>query len=138
MTDLEADLPTEAQWEYACRAGTQTAYSFGDSEADLSRHGNAETGDSFQERAGVGIFLPNPWGLYDMHGNVWVWCLDWSAPYDTEPAVDPVGPLVGTARVARGGSWFSAPVCHRSAFRFKQPPTFQQPKIGFRLCINVE
>jgi formylglycine-generating enzyme required for sulfatase activity len=105
---VEYRLPTEAEWEYACRAGTTTAFSFGDDAAKLGQYAwyqkNAEDiGEKYAHR--VGQKLPNPWGLYDMHGNVFEWCQDWAGRSGSEKVVsDPVGPAQGKYRVLRGGS----------------------------------
>jgi formylglycine-generating enzyme required for sulfatase activity len=127
----EYTLPTEAQWEYACRAGTQTAYSFGDDPAALCYHGNycdrsntdlfdhqdLRNSDGFDRTAPVGCLHPNQWGFRDMHGNVWEWCRDWYGPYGKCPQTDPAGPETGSVRVDRGGAWNdSADMC-RSARR---------------------
>ena len=115
-------LPTEAEWEYACRAGTKTRYSFGDDSDRLDRY------TWFRGRAAheVAQKLPNPWGLYDMHGNVWEWCWDWIGPYTNEAATDPRGPkkpdLNQPYRVVRGGSFDDPPEVLRSAARFGFPP----------------
>ena len=113
-------LPTEAQWEYACRAGTTTAYSFGDSwSGELARQ-------------------PNPWGLYDMHGNVWEWCLDWYA--DKLPGgsvTDPTGPSSGSLRVFRGGGWCLFPRLCRSAIRNWVDPG-NRFILGFRAVAAVQ
>ncbi|MDA1231732.1 MAG: formylglycine-generating enzyme family protein, partial [Planctomycetota bacterium] len=104
-------LPTEAEWEFACRSGTSTAYSFGQGADQLKVYGwffeNAWNIDEKYAHE-VGTKRANPFGLYDMHGNVWEWCSDWSGEYNSSTAVDPIGPLTGSTRVNRGGSWFSS------------------------------
>ena len=126
-------LPTEAEWEYACRAGTTTRYSFGD---DLNStlltqyawYGEVDTG----RPRPVGTKLPNPWGLHDMHGNVWEHCRD-ALTYTGGNLTDPVG--TGTARMTRGGSWHSlAPRC-RSAARNPYTTTIREPWVGFRIAL---
>jgi formylglycine-generating enzyme required for sulfatase activity len=108
-------LPTEAEWEYACRAGTTTAYSFGNDPEKLKDYGwyNENSGDKHHPVAGK---KPNPWGLFDVHGNVWEWCLDWYADMLTS-GDDPKGPRRGTYRVARGGMWSLVSTVCRSAVR---------------------
>jgi len=129
-------LPTEAEWEYTCRAGTTTAYSFGDDVSKLGEHAwydkNAwDIGEKYAHR--VGQKLPNPWGLYDMHGNVWEWCQDWYAPYGSEKVVsDPMGPAQGDGRVLRGGSFFDRSSNVRSAFRLYDQSVSRHFFIGFR------
>lgn len=128
-------LPTEAQWEYACRAGGSTRYGFGDAEGELAEYG------WFADDAGrtthpVGEKKPNVWGLYDMHGNVWEWCGDWydGNYYSQSPASDPTGPSVVSSRVLRGGSWGDpAPYC-RSASRYCLPPWFCVYSYGLRMA----
>ena len=133
---VEYRLPTEAEWEYACRAGTTTAYSFGDDEARLGQyawyHTNAwDIGERYAH--GVGQKLPNSWGLYAMHGNVWEWCQDWYAPYGSEKVVsDPVGPAQGEYRVLRGGSFNLQTSYVRSAYRFNYRPSYRVFSFGFR------
>jgi formylglycine-generating enzyme required for sulfatase activity len=112
-------LPTEAEWEYACRAGTTTEYSFGDNEQDLGKYAWFETNSGSKPHA-VGEKLPNGWGLYDMHGNVWEWCSD----------------AEGSFRVLRGGSWFYGAAYCRSAYRRTNVPTFRHANIGFRLALS--
>nr|WP_315425807.1 formylglycine-generating enzyme family protein [uncultured Albidiferax sp.] len=132
-------LPTEAEWEYAARAGTTTAYSFGNDIAQLGRY--AWYGEDFQTGSShpVGRKLPNPWGLYDVHGNVWEWVQDWYAPgYGTsDPTSDPRGPAAGTERVVRGGSWHVTADGWRSAFRKPYAPDYRGISIGFRLVMDA-
>jgi formylglycine-generating enzyme required for sulfatase activity len=146
------DLPTDAQWEYACRAGTEGALNDGtvnltnnNSDARLallgrySRIGGANPApDCTTENAtaAVGSYAPNAWGLYDMHGNVWEWCLDWFdgvGHLGTDAVTDPKGAEAGSTRVRRGGSWYDfAPDC-RSAFRDSSGPSLRNRTLGFRL-----
>ena len=128
-------LPTEAEWEYACRAGTTTAWSFGDQESLLGDFAwfkdNAE-----RESHPVGQKKPNPFGLYDMHGNVWEWCSDWYGDYASSSATDPIGPPSGSIRVLRGGSWsYTAGYC-RSAYRIRSNPSYRRSHYGFRLALS--
>jgi formylglycine-generating enzyme required for sulfatase activity len=159
-------LPTEAQWEYACRAGTTTRWSCGDDEEVLGEHA------WYAQNAGgklhaVGQKQPNPWGLFDMHGNVWEWCSDWYASYYSQqlvagseqsssrtrrflsrlirnpsgseqtPCENPSGPESGSYRVFRGGSWSNVAVNCRSAFRDWDVPSFRLNYLGFRLSRTV-
>ena len=140
------DLPTEAQWEYSCRAGTTTAWNNGtditntDQDTELDKLGryryNHDDGKGGYSDAHttVGSYLPNAWGLYDMHGNVREWCLDWYGSYEGD-ATDPKGPAEGTYRLLRGGfHWcIGASVC-RSAMRFHENPSNGHAE-GFRLVI---
>ena len=116
-------LPTEAEWEYACRAGTRTAYSAGASESDLAREGwyRHNSGTTVHS---VGQKRPNAFGLYDMHGNVYEWCQDRFAAYSSDAVTDPTGPSSGDHRVLRGGSYFYSPAWCRSAHRQGADPTF--------------
>jgi formylglycine-generating enzyme required for sulfatase activity len=128
-------LPTEAQWEYACRAGTTTAYHFGNT---LTREQARFRGD-VEQTLDVGKYPANAWGLHDMHGNVWEWCADWYGPYSTstDPSVaitDPTGSLQGSHRVHRGGGWGSLVRTCRSAFRGGYDPSGNRD-IGFRLAL---
>jgi formylglycine-generating enzyme required for sulfatase activity len=131
-------LPTDAEWEYAARAGTTTAYSFGDDIKDLSLYGwHAEdfaTGGTHP----VGKKLPNQWGLFDVHGNAWEWVNDWySETYYTEsPTFDPKGPTTGTQHVVRGGSWHQTATSWRSSFKKGYDPDYRGISIGFRLVMD--
>jgi len=125
-------LPTEAEWEYACRAGSTTPYSFGDNATDLGNHAWFKENSSATTHP-VGEKHPNAWGLYDMHGNVLEWCADWFGEYTQSPVDDPAGPSAGTDRVTRGGSWdFAAPLC-RAADRDRRPPAVRNLGLGFRV-----
>ena len=128
-------LPTEAEWEYACRAGTQTRWSFGDDESLLPEHawyhGNNYSTKGAKE---VGTNKPNPWGLYDMHGNVWEWVQDWydAEYYSKSVRNDPQGPTSGPGRVVRGGH-FGHIDGVRSAYRFLRFPDSRDYIVGVRL-----
>jgi formylglycine-generating enzyme required for sulfatase activity len=129
-------LPTEAQWEYACRAGTQGRYSFGDKDSDLLEYGWHEQNSDMRTHE-VGTKRPNAWGLYDMHGNLWEWCQSrWQEPYSAQMEVDPVGEVRGICRVQRGGSWYNGPSACRSAIRVNNAPDTRSFFRGFRVvCI---
>ena len=133
-------LPTEAEWEYACRAGTRTRYSFGDDEAKLREYANYEDTPKWGDKstAPVGSFKPNPWGLYDMHGNVWEWCSDWSGYYGPGRQTDPKGAAGGSRRVERGGSWGSLSERCRSADRYGCSPSRRNYLLGFRLVREAQ
>ena len=145
-------LPTEAEWEYACRAGTRTRYSTGNDPATLLRGANlfdtrsaahwprwramALAGDDgFAFTAPVGSFAPNAWGLYDMHGNAWEWVADWHGDeyYARAPVDDPQGPATGTVRVRRGGSWHTWAFYARSSYRNWNAPDTRYTLVGIRL-----
>jgi formylglycine-generating enzyme required for sulfatase activity len=122
-------LPTEAQWEYACRAGTTGTYAGDlDDMAWYERNSGKRTHPVGQKQA-------NAWGLYDIHGNVWEWCWDWSGDYPTGSVSDPVGANSGRGRVFRGGSWGGSAGDCRSAFRGWLDPGFRSGILGFRLCL---
>ncbi|MFN9509322.1 MAG: formylglycine-generating enzyme family protein, partial [Planctomycetota bacterium] len=128
-------LPTEAQWEYACRAGSTTAYCFGDDMMMLEKyawHGS----NSRASTVAVGQKRPNAWGLYDMHGNVLEWCADWYDQYPSEACVDPVGPDKGYGRVFRGGAFDFNPELCGSAFRSMNHPTYRMNNLGFRVAME--
>jgi sulfatase modifying factor 1 len=122
-------LPTEAQWEYACRAGTTTAYSWGDSITTSDANYNNSVG----ETTDVGQYTANPWGFFDMHGNVWEWTADWYSSYSSGAVTDPEGPATGSSRVNRGGSWFWPGATLRSASSNNSPPSSRGIDIGFRV-----
>jgi formylglycine-generating enzyme required for sulfatase activity len=125
-------LPTDAEWEYACRAGTQTKFSFGNNASALGDYAWWD-GNSGETTHPVGQKKPNAWGLYDMHGNVWEWCADWYEPYPKGPVTDPSGPAAGHRRVLRGESWrgFDSG-CFRCAYRLSSDPADRDSSVGFR------
>lgn len=149
-------LPTEAEWEYACRAGTATRYSHGDDPEGSAKVANVadvafetqfpelkgmiKASDGHAYTSPAGSFLPNSFGLHDMHGNVWEWCADW---YDLEyyaksPANDPRGPATGKERAYRGGGWFNCTRDWRSASRSGSLPENRNLTLGFRVCVAAE
>jgi len=143
-------LPTEAEWEYSARAGSQTAYPWGDGiscQNAMYANNPAQRDDClryYQRRglepaspAPVKSFPPNAWGLYDMNGNLWEWVADWLGDYPKGPATDPLGPLDGTWRVRRGGSWFGGPLMVRSANRNFAHPASKYSTLGFRLVKEI-
>ncbi|MCY2986701.1 MAG: formylglycine-generating enzyme family protein, partial [Planctomycetota bacterium] len=134
----EVRLPTEAEWEYACRAGTTTQYSFGDDEKMLGEYGWFDQNSGGQTQP-VGAKNPNPWGLHDVHGNVWEWCQDWFSEkyYGQSPGVDPTGPLEGSFRVYRGGGWHDSAGFCRSAYRGRFWPSDRGGDLGFRVARSL-
>ena len=128
-------LPTEAQWEYACRAGSKTIYSFDDEEGLLPEYGWFKRNSS-QRTHTVGLLEPNAWGLYDMHGNVWEWCSDWYGEYPKRAVSDPTGPTMGTDRVNRGGCWLYLAANCRSASRNWAKSSYQDGLLGFRVALS--
>ncbi len=138
-------LPTEAEWEYACRAGTATPFHFGETITtdQVNYDGNYPYGDgakgAYRERTmKVGSFAPNAWGLYDMHGNVWQWCEDWHEKdyYNNSPRVNPLNTKEGSARVVRGGCWGRNAWGCRSAFRDRHVPSRRSSLLGFRVALS--
>jgi formylglycine-generating enzyme required for sulfatase activity len=129
-------LTTEAEWEFACRAGTTTTYNTGDKDADLDKAAwyIANSKDTTHP---VGQKTPNAWGVYDMHGNVWEWCADWYAPYRAGAVVDPHGPTEGQSRVLRGGAWRNLAWCCRSARRDGCSSGNRNYYFGFRVVVVV-
>jgi len=129
-------LPTEAQWEYACRAGSATRYCFGDEELALGEYAwyGANSGNTTHP---VGEKKPNAWGLHDMHGNVWEWCQDWYNVryYANTPTDDPTGPATGSNRVFRGGGWGDDAGGCRSADRYAYEPGGRGCYLGFRVSL---
>lgn len=155
-------LPTEAQWEWACRAGTRTTWSTGSETRSLQGYANIydayarahfseipqerpawawnptlNVSDGFATTAPVKTFAANAFGLYDMHGNVWEWCSDWYAPYPPGNATDPSGPSAASTRVVRGGSWFNPAGWVRSAARYGAVPDRRTGRIGFRPAKSI-
>ena len=145
-------LPTEAEWEYACRAGTTTTFYHGDNDEGLAQVGNVadatakkkykwaegtiSSSDGYAATAPVGNYLPNGFGLHDMHGNVWEWCYDWygSDYYEKSPSVDPLGASLGSRRVIRGGGWYYIPRGCRSADRGRGDPWGHSINLGLRVA----
>ena len=143
LPGLPARLPTEAEWEYACRAGTTTPFSFGEqvTPAQVNYHGDHPYADGLgglhrQGTVPAGSLPANPWGLYEMHGNVWEWCADWYAEYPTEVQIDPRGPSFGKMRVLRGGTWSDPARYARSATRSRIEPAYRPRSTGFRIVLG--
>ena len=143
VAGLAVRLPSEAEWEYACRAGTTTPFSFGDEltpervnyDGNYPYAGGAK-GLYRKKTVAVASLPANAWGLYEMHGNVWEWCADWYGAYPNEPQVDPQGPPSGDSRVVRGGSWLFSGRYVRSALRFRLVPGYRNQCVGFRLALG--
>ncbi len=143
---IVAELPTEAEWEYACRAGSETPFSFGatTSSAQANYDGNypnagGEKGEYRQKTVPVKSFAPNGWGLYEMHGNIWEWCADGVRTYDGTEQENPRGPEGGAPRVVRGGSWLVGAGGLRSASRRGWPRAIRIVSLsvqGFRFALR--
>ena len=152
------DLPTEAQWEYACRGGTTTALNSGKNLTNNPRcpnlaalarfgynseggQGGAGVGDGKggynENHTTVGSYAANKWGLYDMHGNVWEWCLDWNGSMPSSAVTDPKGPSSGESREIRGGCWALSATRCISHYRRAEPPNSGYNATGFRLVVNL-
>jgi hypothetical protein len=129
-------LPTEAEWEYACRAGTTTRFCSGDADEALDVVGWYR-GNAGKTTHPVGQKTPNRWGLHDMHGNVFEWCADWERPYSLGELKDPRGPEWAFNRSARGGSWGNNPMGCTSAFRMGKGPDEKFDDLGFRVVVEV-
>ena len=142
-------LPTEAEWEYACRAGTSTPFHYGNKlvqgmanfntifEYDVAKGGvyQVSTNRQLKRTTSTGTYQPNPWGLYDLHGNVWEWCLDWYDLYPNGAETDPTGPNSGNLRVFRGGSEGDLGQNCRSAFRNRRDPAYRDKVVGIRVVL---
>jgi formylglycine-generating enzyme required for sulfatase activity len=142
-TGLAFDLPTEAQREYACRAGTTKALHNDTDLMSTTSDTNVDILACYFYNGGsnghatVGSYLPNNWGLYDMHGNIWNWCLDWYDVYGGD-VTDPQGPATGTERVRRGGTWNSQAAACRSSYRSKKLSNYEGHHTGFRaVCLSA-
>ncbi len=144
LRGCEVTLPTEAEWEHACRAGTITPFSFGEDITTVQVNYNGQypyadgqPGEYRARTVPVRALPANGWGLYQMHGNVDEWCLDGYREYGSEAVVDPVGPMEeGAPRAVRGGSWDDGAVRARSAYRYRFGPGFRYRLLGFRLCLR--
>ncbi len=137
-------LPTEAEWEYACRAETTTPFSTGENltteqanyDGDFP-YKNYPKGIYREHPTAVGRFKPNQWGLYDMHGNLWEWCEDWYCPYPKTKVTDPIGNCTTDLKVIRGGSWYFVAKCARSDWRYTHNPNDKGFSLGFRVLLEV-
>jgi formylglycine-generating enzyme required for sulfatase activity len=153
LTGRRLRLPSEAEWEYACRAGTVTQFNTGETlSSKQANHVGDFTLEQLKEMnenrdqaaklfdgkmtSPVGSYPPNAWGLYDMHGNVFEWCADWYGEYGRARQKDPRGPDDGTLRVVRGGSWYTYPEFCRSAYRSSMPPERRYSDFGFRAALD--
>ena len=133
-------LPSEAQWEYACRAGTNTAYSWGgsiaSSNANYNWDGDYNSGIDYKQTRDVGQYSPNAWGFYDMHGNVREWVADWYGEYAVGPLTDPSGATSGSMHVVRGGAWWDTGIYLRSGGRYSADLNYINGGVGFRIAFQ--
>ena len=143
ITQAPFCIPTESQWEYACRAGTTTPFHFGSQlngrQANCDGtlpYGTDTEGPHLKKTTPVGKYPANAWGLYDMHGNVWEWCADWYGDFPTGSVTDPIGPATGSIRVFRGGCWYTVALFCRSAYRFGLVPSDRDDFLGFRVALS--
>ncbi len=125
-----ADIPTEAEWEYAAKGGQNYEYGTDDGTIAITK---ANIMSNNGHPVDCGSYPPNPFGLYDMSGNVWEWCHDWYGPYEEGSADNPTGPFSGTVRVKRGGGWINNPELSRTAQRSSYNETYTGPHVGFRI-----
>jgi len=133
--DYEYRLPTEAEWEYACRAGSTNLFHFGDDPSVAEQY--AWTAENCEATTHpVGLKQPNAWGLYDTHGNVWEWCLDWFEPYPAKDVTDPVGPATSKYKVFKGGGWNQDAEYARASSRFMMSPLNGIHFVGFRVVLG--
>ncbi|OQX22023.1 MAG: hypothetical protein BWK80_31620 [Desulfobacteraceae bacterium IS3] len=135
-------LPIEAEWEYACRAGTDMPFAFGKClSADQANYdgtypfSGCSKGKYRRSTVSAASFTPNAWGLYDMQGNVWEWCQDWYGDYPSGAVTDPIGSNSGSRRVSRGGGWYGHAGLCRSANRNENSPVYRSSDFGFRLVL---
>jgi formylglycine-generating enzyme required for sulfatase activity len=135
-TDGKYRLPTEAEWEYACRAGSSDPYVCGKDSNCLDQYAWHSGNTTKQEYQKVGSLTPNAFGLYDMHGNIWEFCQDWYGDYPSGSVIDPSGPESGTLRVVRGGGWQGMKINCRCANRRGNSPDHVNDGIGFRLIFE--
>jgi sulfatase modifying factor 1 len=134
--DSKYRMPTEAEWEYACRAGSKTKFYFGDNPSDMYDYGWHDSICQWTPQP-VGMKKPNTWGLYDMHGNVWEWCEDWYGDYPSHEVSDPTGPSSGQHKIYRGGCYHLVCTSCTSAVRNHYTPDSSDSDIGFRLCKSL-
>ncbi|MBF0225985.1 MAG: formylglycine-generating enzyme family protein [Desulfobacterales bacterium] len=130
-------LPTEAEWEYSCRAGSKASYCFGN-DINLLKDYAWYYDNSNGHPQTVGQLKPNAWGVHDMHGNVWEWCDDWYGEYPSDLMIDPNGPLTGTNKVSRGGSWLNYARSCQAGYRSYYSPQNRGNGIGFRIVRSFE